>query len=265
MPKADLINNTKDRKMKNCALFTIVVAGLVAPAAAQAVSVQSTTSVFVSLRQCVSGETACDSVGPSHRASVGGMPGSPVAKAVESDPDFGEASGIAQLKSEPGTGNTTMHVKSLPATRNGSTAFTLQRYTNTSERAQTLTFTGDVSYDQAVPEENSSFPKDGGGLSGVFIEMELFSLEADSIEAGTTAEDNFRLFDKPPPGYQTLDNASTNGLISDVTGQGERRLSTSTTLEPGDSIWMFTVVQTIAANGAVVEAKLETKLDRQTE
>lgn len=247
--------------MKNSSLFILLVTFLVGPAAAQADSIQSTTSTYVSLRQCVSGESICDSISPVHRHAVGGIPGSPQAQANLKDPEFGESVGSAHLNGEPGIAKITANVNSLPARRNASTSFVLERYTNTSEEAQTLTFSGDMTYDQTVPEENSTFPADGPGRSGAFVDMGLFSLMTDSIEAGTTAEDNFGIFDgESPPGYQSLGNAKTDGVISDITGQGNENFSMTVVLEPGDSLWLVATMQAIAANGAVVKAELDTKL-----
>jgi len=252
--------------MKNSCLFILIVTFLAAPTVGQAVPVQSTTSTYVSLRNCIAGESKCDSIGPSHRHAVGGVPGSRHAQANLNDPEFGEAAGSADLKGEPGTAELTSSVTSLPARRNANSSFVLQRYTNTSKGTQTLTVSGDVRYDQTVPEENSTFPADGGGRSGTFVEMELFSLEIDSIEAGTSAEDNFGILDgEPPPGYRSLDNAKTDGIIADPTGQGKENLSVSAVLQPGDSVWLFAIVQTVAANGAVVEAKLDTTLTIRSE
>jgi hypothetical protein len=247
--------------MKSTALFILFVTFLAGPTVVQAVSVQSTTSTYVSLRQCVAGETVCDSIDRSHRRAVDGMPGSRDAQASLKDPEFGEATGSAQLTGEPGSAKISASANSLPAKRNASTGYVTQRYTNSSDRRQTLTFTGDLTYDQTVPDENSKFPADGGGRTGAFVEMELFSLETDSIEAGTSAEENFEVFmEGPPPGYQTLDGARTDGTMSNVTGQGNEEFSMSAVLEAGDSLWMFVLLQAISANGAVVEATLDTEL-----
>lgn len=252
--------------MKNSCLFILSVTILLAPAAGQAVTVQSTTSAFVSLRNCIAGKSICDSIGPSHGSAVGGVPGGAHAQANLNDPEFGETAGSAELSGEPGTAELTANVTSLPTKRNASSSFVLKRYTNTSKGTQALTVSGDLTYDQTVPEENSTFPADGDGRSGTFVEMELFSLEIDSIEAGTSAEDNFGILDgEPPPGYRSLDHAKTDGIIADSTGQGNENLSMSVVLQPGDSVWLFAVMQAIAANGAVVEAKLDTKLTIRSE
>lgn len=247
--------------MKYSSLYILFVTFLVGPTVVQAVSIQSTTSTYVSLRQCISGESICDSISPTHRQAVGGTPGSPNAEANLKDPEFGESAGSAYLSGEPGSAKVTANVNSLPYKRNASTSFVLQRYTNTSEETQTLTFSGDMTYDQTVPEENSTFPANGGGRSGAFVDMGLFSVMTDTIEAGTTAEDNFGIFDgEPPAGYQSLGNAKTDGVISDLTGEGNENFSMSVVLKPGDSLWMVATMQAIAANGAVVKAELDTKL-----
>ena len=252
--------------MKDRALFVLFLTFLVAPTVGQAVTVQSTTSTYVSLRDCIAGETTCDSISRSHRYAVGGVPGSPHAEADLKDPEFGETAGSAHLDAEPGIAELTAYVTSLPARRNASSSFVLHRYTNTSNEIQSLIVSGDLTYEQTVPEENSTFPADGHGRSGAFAEMELFSMEIDSIEAGTSAEDNFGILDgEPPPGYRSLDNAKTDGIIADSTAHGNENLSMSAVLEPGDSIWLLAIIQAIAANGAVVEARLDARLTTKSE
>jgi hypothetical protein len=195
-----------------------------------------------------------------HSNAIGGLPGSPDAQASQNDPAYGESTGSSQLTGEPGAAKLTADVKTMPATRNGSTNMMLQRYTNMSGISQTLTFDGTLTYDQTVPEENAEFPADGGGQTGVIVEMEIFSSKMDFFEAGNTAEENWVALDTEPVEYQMLANATTDGMVLNVTGQGTKSLSMSIKLKHGDGIWIFGLLQVIAANGAVVEASLDTRL-----
>ena len=247
-------------------LFILFLVFLVGSNAVIAVPVQSTTSVYVSLRKCVAGETACDSIERTHSNAIGGLPGSTDARASQKDPAYGESTGSSQLTGEPGAARLTAVVKTMPGARNGSSNITLQRYTNMSETIQTLIFDGTLIFDQTIPEENAEFPPDGGGQSGVVVEMELFSSKLDSFEAGNTAEENWAAFNtEEPDENQMLANATTDGMVMIVTGQGTKALTMSIELKPGDSIWMFGLLQVIAANGAVVDASLDTRLTLATD
>ena len=246
-------------------VFAVLLIGAVT---ANAAPVQSTTTAYVSFRDCISGTTVCDSISPSRSVSVDGLPGSPQAKAHLQEPAYGVAIGGAELTGKPGAMKATAEVTSLPTRRNGSTTGTLQVYTNVSERLQTLTVEGVLTYDQTVPDENADFPVDGGGTSGANADVELFTMNTTTIELGTTARDNFQtLSGEPPPdsNYKMIKRAGTNGMVSPLTDKGTRLLTLSTELKPGDSIWLFAGLQAISANGAKVTASLETSLKIETE
>ncbi len=234
---------------------------LAGSATAVAEQVQSTTSTYVSLRHCITGKTTCDSIGPSRFKAIGGAPGSPEAQASQQDPEFGEAKGVARLSGEPGAAVLQATARSLPRARNAGTAFVLQRITNPGEKSRAMTLEGTLVYDQEVPEENAAFPADKGGRSGTFVELELFSMTDDFVEAGATAEENWAIMDRGlPPGYQSLGNARTDGMAGNVTARDSEAFSIGVVVEPGASVWMLALLQGIAANGAVVDAKLETRL-----
>lgn len=242
---------------------SILAVGLLAgPVAANAELVQSSTSVFVTFRQCVSGATVCDSVSPVQIGAYGGLPGALAAQTSQVDPAYGESSGSAKLMGAPGAAEMVASVTSMPATRNGSTNTILQRYTNASASAETLTLGTTLTFKQTVPAENADFPPDGAGHSGAVVEMEIFTMTADSVEVGTTAEENNdALMSEPEPGsgYASLEFATT-GPVSNVTGDGTRTLSMTVTIKPGDSIWMWAALQNFAVNGALVNASLNTNL-----
>ena len=248
--------------MNNKFLVILAVWLLTGPLAANADLVQSTTGVLTTFRQCVSGETACDAISPIAITSVGGRRGEPTAHASKTDPAYGTSEGSAQLTGAPGAAKLSASATSLPAARNGSNSVMLQRYTNTGADAETLTFGVTLSYDQTVPAENASFPADGGGHSGAGAEINIFTMDAVSFEVGTTAEDNYAAIfsEAEPAGYTDLMYAST-GPVTNVTGSGTREASGTVILNPGDSIWLFAILQSFAVNGAEVDASLETSLE----
>ncbi len=249
--------------MNNKFLMILAAALLTGPLAANAELVQSTTSVLLTFRHCVAGETVCDSIGPQEASSFGGLPGAPAAITSHADPAFGEASGSAQLTGARGAAEMSANVTSLPATRNGSNCMVLKRYTNKSANAETLTFGATLTYIQTIPAENAVFAAGGPTISGASAEIFIFSVDADSLEAGTTAEENFSfLMEGPDPSITTteLGSAST-GPSTNVTEADAKTFSSTVTVEPRDSIWLWALLQSLAANGAEVSATLDTKLE----
>ncbi len=249
--------------MNNKFLMILAAALLTGPLAANAELVQSTTSVFLTFRPCIAGETICDSIGPPEAGSYGGLPGAPAAISSHADPTFGEASGSAQLTGAPGAAEMSAYATSLPTTRNGSNCMILKRYTNKSANAETLTFGATLTYSQTIPAENAVFAAGSAGSSGASAEIYIFSADADSLEAGTTAEENFGfLMEGPDPSIITteLGSAST-GPSTNVSEADAKTFSSTVTVEPGDSIWLWAILQSLAANGADVSATLDTTLE----
>ena len=248
--------------MNNKFLMILAAVLLAGPLAANAELVQSTTSVLLTFRHCVAGETVCDSIGPQEAGSYGGLPGAPAAISSHADPAYGEASGSAQLTGMPGAAEMSANVSSLPTTRNGSNCIILKRYTNKSANAETLTFGATLTYNQTIPAENAAFPAGSPARSGASAEIYIFSLDVDSLEAGTTAEENFVfLMEGPDPSIITteLGSASTEPGTN-VTEADAKTFSSTVTVEPGDSIWLWAILQSLAANGAEVNATLDTRL-----
>jgi hypothetical protein len=249
--------------MHNKFLLILAVWLLTGPVAANAELVQSSTSVYLTFRHCVSGETVCDSIVPVEVGRYGGLPGEPAAITSHADPTYGEASGSAQLTGAPGAAELSANATSLPSTRNGSNCVMLQRYTNKGANAETLTFGASLTYKQTIPTENAGFPADSPARSGAFAEIFIFSMDADSLEAGTTAEENSTaLMEGLDPSIVTTELAfAGTAPLSNVTGSGTETLSSTVTVEPGDNIWLWVLLQSLAANGAEVRATLDTRLE----
>lgn len=246
---------------KKCLPFIAIA--LLSPMCAIAVEVQSTSSVYLSFRHCVAGETVCDSIGRAEISVAGGLPGESAANANRTEPEFGEVNGSAHLKDSPGETQLIAEASSLPATRNGGNSFIVQRYTNASEGAEALTLTATFDYEQTVPAENAAFPPDGPSRSGAVAEMEFFTLDVDAIEAGTTAEDNWETMFQVPEadlGYASV-VFTGSGPTSNVSESETKSFSIDTVVAAGDSIWIVVILQSLAANGAEVSASLATSLE----
>lgn len=247
--------------MKNKFLPILGVCLLAGPLVAGAELVESTTGVMLTFRPCISGATVCDSIGPSQLSRYGGLPGNLSATARHVESKYGEASGTATLTGPPGAAQMSASSASLPATRNGANSVMFQRYTNISAHGQTLTFSATLNYDQMVPAANADFPANGHARSGTYAEIIIFSIDTDALEAGTTAEENFSLLMEGPDPSITSRELGSAGTepSSNVTETGTKTISSTATVEPGDSVWLLAILQSLAANGAKVSATLDTK------
>lgn len=155
------------------------------------------------------------------------------------------------------TGNAT----SLAGTRTNSNTYALQRYTYAGASAAMLTFSGTLTFNQTVPAENAGFPNNPSAVySGAFAALEIFTLSGSSLDAGITDQDNFNTLlagYSLAPGYVRLGYTDSGGL-SNVTGNGMIDIWLSLLVNPGDSIWLWSALQTPSVNGAVVDASFVT-------
>jgi hypothetical protein len=120
-----------------------------------------------------------------------------------------------------------------------------------------------------VPAENATFPVENDFEAGKFdlssaahAQILILGLNLEAIEAGITAEENLAVLmgeAELPEGivpveiHKSMANADRN-----ETGTGTRELSGTVTIAPGDSVWLFAIVQSLGANGAVISGSLET-------
>jgi len=252
--------------MKNKFQIVLAVLLLAAPPVANAEQVEAGTSNILTFRDCVSGDTVCDDFGPMQQSTIGGVPGELVAEVSQADVAYGEAYGRAELTGDPGASTQKAIATSLPATRNGSSNVMLQRYTNAGESAETLTFGAVLTYEQTVPAENAGLPDKSRTRSGASAEMVIFTMDAEAIEAGATAEELYTAlsFEQEPDGLKDLDSASVMP-DNNETGEGTTTLSTTAIVARGDSVWLWAILQGIAVNGATVNASLETTFNRSAD
>lgn len=229
---------------------------------ALAVSVESTTSIILTMRECVAGATACDTVGPATTMIKEGLPGKSEANATHEDPAFGEVAGDVKLTALPRISEHSARSLSLPGARNGGNAAILRKYTNSTGGAEIVTLTGNLSYQQSVPEENSGLPEESPGRSGAVVELAILRINADVLEAGATAEDNYMMLEKGVEeiGYTEL-GSEISGPPTNVSEEGTRTVSVAVTVEAGNIIWLWAVLQSFAANGAEAGGRLVTSLE----
>ncbi len=250
--------------MKNKLLTVLAVGLLAGPMTANAVLIQSSSSVYVTFRDCtttapIPGATACDGISGIVTGTFAGDPGDLAAAASQTDPAYGTASGSVALSGVAGAPVLSAHADSLggtvdaPGTRNSTNSVALQRYTYTGASTVTRTFGGSFGYEQYVPAENAAFPFAAGTGSGVFASLEIFTLSGDFFDVGTTAADNFFALlggYASAPGYASLGTDSYQDNLTNAAGTGS--LGVTLTLNPNDSFWIVTWLQTPAANGAWV-------------
>lgn len=240
--------------------FLAALTLLVASVSVNATQITSGTSTFLTFRDCVSyGATACDNISSTIAYAVDGDPGDASSSTSMSDESHGSVSGSATLNGSLGSTTLTGSANSDPGARISTNTFALQRFTYTGSMPATLYFGAVLNYDQSVPAENAGFdPSFSQGLfSGASGGIEIFTLSDSFLEAGVTALDNFYSLNggfSLAPGYTSLASASYGA--TNLSGSGSEILTASVSLNPNDSVWLYSFLQTPGANGASVTASL---------
>ena len=225
---------------------------LAAPLAAHAVQITAGTTEYVTFRDCIAGVTACDSISHIVTGLYGGAPGAYSSAASDTVAGYGSATGNVSFSGTVGAPILHASAVSLPGKRANTNSAALQSYTYTGSVATTRTFGGTLSYSQLV---TGAYPNNN---PGVYATIDAFTLTASAIEAGTTAEENFNavfgqawLID-PAAGY--VEVGSSVYADSSTTTSGLGNLSVTVPLMPGETIWLWVLLQTPALNGSTVDA-----------
>jgi len=71
------------------------------------------------------------------------------------------------------------------------------------------------------------------------------------------------MFEEEPASLKELGYATTEPS-SNVTADGTESISGTATVEPGDSVWLFAILQDFAVNGAAATSSLSTSLESTT-
>jgi hypothetical protein len=242
------------------AFVATVVLG--APILAGAVEVQSTTSTFLSFRDCIAGENVCDRFERPAHVVVDGLPGSTHSRGDFEDPEFGSGSASARLTDKPGGSVLHARVSSSPGKRNGASALSLRKYVNEADEPVTVEVVADASWKQSVPEANAAMPTDSHGSSGASVHLVINQLGIVSVDAGDSVEDNFHLLLHGPPEAAGVTAVGERdwGSPSNVSDQGQEQGSLRVSLGSGEHIWVLAVLQSIAVDGADVTADMNTEI-----
>ena len=230
-------------------VLLIAAAILAVPPQAQAVLADYGVAEGVSLRSCIAGQTGCDeAVRPPFALQFGGLPTETTAQAhVESGSS--SASARVSLSGMIGAPILSATAHGAAAVRANTTSFALQRYTYTGASPDTRTFSATLTYAQAL---SGVYPPPDG--SGIYAAIELFTLPVSMIDFGDTAESNFgAIFGVSTlPGYASLGSQAFHD--QDSVANGRTTLAVTHTLQPGDAVWVFTLLQTPAPNESTIDA-----------
>ncbi|MBT8061726.1 MAG: hypothetical protein HKO64_11185 [Xanthomonadales bacterium] len=248
--------------MRNMFWVTAILGLSLGFPAAHAVEIESSTTQYLSFRECVAGETPCDRFKATNTSKIDGLPGSRDSQASHDEEGFGSASGRTELSRQAFGSEHHAQAASVAGTRVGSNGFMIQKYSNNTEQSQTLTFRGTLVFKQTIPESDAEIPEGSLGGSGANAELGAFRYSKEKIEAGATAEDNFRLLLSGPKDEANLTDLGFKGSDQshNQSGDGTQVVSVSVTTSPGESTWFWAGLQSLAANGAEVTAHFTTEL-----
>lgn len=233
------------------ASFAAAMACLVVSSAANATLITAGTSEAVTFRNCFAGTTSgCDTISPPVQITYGGMPGSASSSASANLAGYGSASGDVSLSGTIGAPELHASATSEPGTRANTNSLALQLYTYTGAVQTTRTFGGVLTYMQSLV---GTYPGDGIG-NGVFAVIDLFTVPGLTIDAGTTAQSNFdALFGVAGlAGYTSLGSNTFQDNTSNPSGTGT--FGVTVTLDPGQSFFVWVLLQTPGVDGGVVDA-----------
>ena len=226
---------------------------LAAPLIAHATNITAGTSEYITFRDCVAGVTACDSISPIVAGQYGGNPGAYSSAATQNHAGYGSASGSVSFSGVIGAPVLHASASSDPGKRANTNSVALQSYTYTGSTPTTRTFGGTLTYSQAL---TGVYPDTGA--TGVYATIDAFTLTAASIDAGIDAASNFdALFSEPfatDPSYGYVDLAQTSFSDDTTVSGASGNLSVTLNLTPGETVWLYVLLQTPAVNGSVVDA-----------
>jgi len=230
------------------------VALLVAPFAAQAVDITAGTAEYVTFRDCIAGATACDNISHIVAGQYGGSPGAYSSAATQNFAGYGSASGSVSFSGAIGAPVLHASASADPGKRANTNSVALQSYTYTGTAPTTRVFGGTLTYDQAL---TGVYPDPGA--TGVYALIDAFTLTAAAIDAGTDPASNFdalfsEAFAADPTQYGYVDLAQNSFSDNGSRTGGSGNLSVTLDLTPGETVWLYVLLQTPAVNGSVIDA-----------
>lgn len=240
--------------MKNSrALMALGLSLTIGCSTSHAAAINFGTGEYVTVRSCIPGATTpCDSISPVIQGAYGGSPGATSSSATTTLDGYGTATGSVSLSGAIGAPVLRASAISEPGARTNTNSLALQRYTYTGLDVATRTFGGTLTYSQTLSLSGVYVPGVGGGISAI---IDVFTLPYDTIEVGDTAESNFQaLFSdrRNLAGYASLGSDEFFDRVSTASGVGA--LGVTVTLNPGDSVWVWVLLQTPAVHGALIDS-----------
>ena len=232
---------------KGPALF--LAAAMLAAADSHALLINYGTAEEITFRNCVAGNSGCDDVSAPVAFVYGGIPGAAFSAATNTLAGYGTVTGSVALSGTIGAPTLSASATSTPGTRQNTNSVALQSYTYTGTVATTRTFGGTLTYSQTVTGNYPFFV-----FGGVAATIDLFTLPASMVDVGATPESNFTaLFDPFDfPGYSDLGLGQYLNTTSTASGTGA--VGVTVTLTPGETVWVWALLQTPATNGGVEDA-----------
>jgi PEP-CTERM motif-containing protein len=243
--------------MRVTASAIIGLVSLALPSLVNAIPVQASTAILVTARDCVAGPIgACFDLGPTLVSDYRGRPGGLTATTSEVLSGLGTARSHAGLSGPIGAPRIGTFAAGEVDHRVNTNSFALQRYTYVGDTATTREFSGTLTYSLEIPDPNNA-QYDIAVASGVHATLIAFTTSAEFAEAGSTAESNFQnllafAFGAAPDYVQLATDLFTD--LSASVFEGISSLSIDVELNPGDSMWIFALLQTPAANGSTVDS-----------
>ena len=229
----------------------IIAAASLLSNSAYSVGISSGTSEYVTMRNCsVIGVTGCDEITRILYGSYGGLPGDSQSSAGLTVDGYGSASGSVSLSGVIGAPVLKASATSAVGRRINTNSIALQRYTYDGNISTTRTFGGMISYSQSSTGVYSV-----GIGSGISANLEVFSLPTSTITVFNSFSANFNmLFSnyRNLPGFSSLGEATFSDGNSTANGLGS--IGVTVSLNPGDAIWVWALVQTPATNGGWIDS-----------
>lgn len=241
--------------MNSKSLFAALTLALALPVA-NATPITAGTGELVGFHACIAGATACDSFetsGPANLLAFAGLPGNTSSSTgTVTLGDLGTGMGSATLGTSAVDGAPTLRASVNPVSGERITAnvVALQSYTWNGTGPATRTFGGTLTYSQTI---TGSYPPEIG--AGVYAGIDIFTMSPSSIDAGSTSEDNLLALtsaDGGLPGYTDLGYVQYTDGTTNPDGSGS--LADTVTLTPGETIWVWTLLQAVGTNGSSVDA-----------
>jgi len=221
--------------------------------AVHAVPVSFGTGAFVSLTNCVPVGTVCNPIFPSVERVWVAEPLATSSNAAATNAQYGTSESSSSLSGTIGAPILKAKAISEPGGRGAADTVAVQRYIYTGSETTDRIFGGTLSYIQSVAfPHNPAFPDRSTNVNAF---LAIYSFPSETINVGLlpfqTYNDLISLA-AVNPGAILLGLAQWQDYTS--TSSGSANLSVSITLNPGDSVWVQTVLQTRAAGGGYSDA-----------